>query len=99
AVDHLSRRGVPKGDESVVTRVLPATKDHGPRFLHAGEGDKPFLRMNSNSYLGLGFHPEVIAAEEEGARAFGSGPGAVRFISGTYEVHVALERRLAEFHG
>jgi glycine C-acetyltransferase len=98
-LDDLRARGVTKGDESVVTRVLPAAAGRGPRFLLAGEGDKPFLRMNSNSYLGLGFHPAVVAAEEEGARRFGSGPGAVRFISGTYDVHVALERRLAAFHG
>ena len=54
--------------------------------------------MNSNSYLGLGLHPEVVAAEEEATRAFGAGPGAVRFISGTYEAHVALEEKLAAFH-
>jgi glycine C-acetyltransferase len=44
-------------------------------------------------------HPRVIAAEEETTRELGAGPGAVRFISGTYEVHVELERRLAAFHG
>ena len=47
---------------------------------------REFLRMNSNSYLGMGCGREVIAAEEEAARAFGAGPGAVRFISGTYDV-------------
>jgi len=55
--------------------------------------------MNSNSYLGLGAHPAVVAAEERAVRAFGAGPGAVRFISGTHAPHVALEERLAAFHG
>jgi glycine C-acetyltransferase len=32
-------------------------------------------------------------------RAFGAGPGAVRFISGTWAPHIELERRLAAFHG
>jgi len=41
----------------------------------------------------------VIEAEEAAVRAFGAGPGAVRFISGTYAPHVELERRLAAFHG
>jgi glycine C-acetyltransferase len=95
----LRSRGVTKGDEAVVTAVLPPAADRGPRFHLAGHGEREFLRMNSNSYLGLSFHPEVIAAEEEAARAFGSGPGAVRFISGTYQLHVDLERRLAAFHG
>jgi glycine C-acetyltransferase len=55
--------------------------------------------MNSNSYLGMSLRPEVIEAEEEAAQRYGAGPGAVRFISGTYDAHVELERRLAEFHG
>ena len=94
----LERAGTAKGKEAVVVAVRPAEGDRGPRFLLEGEGDKEFLRMNSNSYLGMGLRPEVIRAEEEATRAFGAGPGAVRFISGTYEPHVALERELALFH-
>ena len=55
--------------------------------------------MNSNSYLGLSLNARVLAAEEEAVRRYGTGPGAVRFISGTWAPHVALERRLAQFHG
>jgi len=95
----LAAKGTAKGAESVVTAVLPAAAGRGPRFRLAGEGDTEFLRMNSNSYLGMSFQPEVIAAEERAAHAYGAGPGAVRFISGTYDLHVALERRLAAFHG
>ena len=95
----LDDRGTTKRVETVVRAVLPATGETGPRYLLAGHGDVAFLRMSSNGYLGLALHPAVIAAEEAAARAFGSGPGAVRFISGTFEPHVELERRLAEFHG
>ena len=98
-LEEMRGRGVTKGDEAVVTAVLPAAAGRGPRFRLAGEGDTEFLRMNSNSYLGLSFEPEVVAAEEEAVRRYGAGPGAVRFISGTYDVHVELERRLAAFHG
>jgi glycine C-acetyltransferase len=94
----LDAKGTSKGAESVVTAVIPARAGRGPRFHLEGHGDTEFLRMNSNSYLGMSFRPEVIGAEEEAARRYGSGPGAVRFISGTYDVHLALERRLAEFH-
>jgi glycine C-acetyltransferase len=88
-----------KGVEAVVTDVVPPRGDRGPRFRLAGEGDTEFIRMNSNSYLGLGLSTELIAAEEAAAHAFGVGPGAVRFISGTYAPHVALEARLAALHG
>ncbi len=98
-VSDLESKGTAKGSEAVVTAVLPPADGKGPRFLLQGQGNRPFLRMNSNSYLGMGLRPEVLEAEEEGTRRFGAGPGAVRFISGTYEVHVELERALARFHG
>jgi len=97
-VADLERKGTAKGAETVVTKVIPPSGDRGPRFLLEGHGDREFIRMNSNSYLGMGLRAEIIEAEEQGARAFGAGPGAVRFISGTYAPHVELERRLAAFH-
>jgi glycine C-acetyltransferase len=97
-LDEMARSGRLKGRESALCGVIPARDGHGPRYLIEGEDDRPFLRMNSNSYLGLALHSEVIAAEEKAAAAYGTGPGAVRFISGTWSPHVALERRLAAFH-
>jgi glycine C-acetyltransferase len=94
----LEDAGTAKGAETVVVGVRRAAGDRGPRFLLRGEGDKEFIRMNSNSYLGMGLRPEVIEAEERATRAFGAGPGAVRFISGSYEPHLALEDELAAFH-
>jgi glycine C-acetyltransferase len=97
-VAELRAKGTSKGDEPVVVELLPPSGQRGPRVLLQGEGERPFLRMNSNSYLGLGGDPQVRAAEEEAVRRFGCGPGAVRFISGTYGVHRQLEERLAAFH-
>ncbi len=94
----LSGSGRLKGAESVTRTVMPPAGGKGPRFLIEG-CDTPFLRMNSNSYLGLTFDARVAAAEEEAVRRYGTGPGAVRFISGTWAPHVALEARLARFHG
>ena len=95
----LDEKGTRKGAETVFREVIPPTGEHGPRFLLEGAGDRAYLRMNSNSYLGLSLRAEVIAAEEEASRRFGVGPGAVRFISGSYSPHLELERRLASFHG
>ena len=91
--------GTLKGEEDVITGVLPAQAGHGPRYLLAGENDRPFLRMNANAYLGMGLRREIIEAEEAAVRNYGAGPGAVRFISGTHLPHVELEHRLAAFHG
>ena len=95
----LRDQGTLKGAESVVTGVNPADGERGPRFELAGDTERQYLRMNSNSYLGLSLRQELIEAEEEAVRRFGTGPGAVRFISGTYQAHVDLEARLAAFHG
>ena len=96
---HLDGAGTAKGAEHVVVGVKPAQAGRGPRFLLQGFAEREFIRMNSNSYLGLSLRPELIEAEERTSRAYGVGPGAVRFISGTYEPHLELEQALADFHG
>ncbi|HEY6254818.1 MAG TPA: aminotransferase class I/II-fold pyridoxal phosphate-dependent enzyme [Xanthobacteraceae bacterium] len=98
-LDELGAAGRLKGKEAIIRAVVPPGAGKGRRYLLEGEGEKPFLRMNSNNYLGLSFRPELIAAEEEAVRRLGTGPGAVRFISGSYPPHTDLERRLARFHG
>ncbi len=94
----LHESGTGKGAEHVITGMIPAKGNQGPRLRLAGSAVE-FLRMNSNGYLGLAMHPAVVAAEESATREFGAGPGAVRFISGTYQPHIDLEARLAAFHG
>lgn len=99
AVDKLRAENRAKGAETVLVGIIAPDGGKGPRYLIEGEGERPFLRMNANGYLGLAGAEEVRAAEEAATRAFGAGPGAVRFISGTWASHVALEERLAHFHG
>jgi glycine C-acetyltransferase len=94
----LEAAGTRKGRETVFTEVVAPAEGRGPRYRIAGEGARAFLRMNSNGYLGMARQPAVVAAEEAAARRYGAGPGAVRFISGTWEPHVELERELARFH-
>jgi len=97
-LDELRAMGTLKGKEMVITGVKPPGDARGPRYFVEGFGEKEFLRMNSNSYLGMSLVKEIVEAEEEASRKYGVGPGAVRFISGTYQPHVELERRLAKFH-
>ncbi|HUV35092.1 MAG TPA: aminotransferase class I/II-fold pyridoxal phosphate-dependent enzyme, partial [Candidatus Desulfaltia sp.] len=51
----------------------------------------------SNNYLGLSTHPKLKQAAIEAVKKYGVGSGAVRPISGTMDVHMELERRLARF--
>lgn len=95
----LKEQGIQKGHEKIITGIMEAENGFGPRYFLEGYVDRAFLRLNSNSYLGLSLHPQVKHAEAEAVEKYGVGPGAVRFISGTYQPHKDLEKRLAEFHG
>ncbi|MDD5468923.1 MAG: glycine C-acetyltransferase [Anaerolineales bacterium] len=60
---------------------------------------KRVLNFCSNNYLGLANHPRILAAAKEAMDRYGVGPGAVRTIAGTMDLHLQLEQRLAAFKG
>ena len=55
------------------------------------------VNLSSNNYLGLATHPRLKQAALDAVAKYGVGSGAVRTISGTMEMHMELERRLAAF--
>jgi len=55
------------------------------------------LTFNSNDYLGLASHPQVVEALREGASLYGAGSGASHLISGHSQAHDRLEELLAAF--
>lgn len=57
------------------------------------------LNFCSNNYLGLANHPKVVERTKMAIDAMGVGPGAVRTIAGTMNLHLELEQRLAAFKG
>jgi len=60
---------------------------------------KRVLMFGSNAYLGLTNHPKVKEASIEAIRKYGTGCAGSRFLNGTLDIHVQLEKRLAEFVG
>ncbi|MCL1943976.1 MAG: pyridoxal phosphate-dependent aminotransferase family protein [Candidatus Azobacteroides sp.] len=62
-------------------------------------GGKKVLMFGSNSYLGLTNHPKVKEAAIHAIEKYGTGCAGSRFLNGTLDIHIELERRLAEFVG
>ncbi len=60
---------------------------------------KRVLNFCTNNYLGLANHPAMKEAAKKAIDQWGVGPAAVRSIAGTQELHIQLEKRLAEFKG
>ena len=69
----------------------------GPLVEMDGRGE--VLVLSSNNYLGLADRAEVVEAGIEGLRRYGAGTASVRFICGTFEPHLELERELADLVG
>ena len=97
-LDTLATEGRSKAPERVIDGVVAPEGLWGPRYRLRGS-DQLYIRMNANSYLSLSMHPAVIAAADEATHRFGAGPGAVRFIDGTFEAHIQLEDEIAAFVG
>ena len=60
---------------------------------------KKVLMFGSNAYLGLTNHPEVKAAAIAAVEKYGTGCAGSRFLNGTLDSHLELEKRLAAFAG
>jgi glycine C-acetyltransferase len=78
-------------------RFLTIESAQGPVVRMEGRGD--VIVLSSNNYLGLAGHPEVVRAGIEGLERYGAGTASVRFICGTFEPHLELERALADLSG
>lgn len=60
---------------------------------------KRVLMFGSNSYLGLTNHPKIEEAAKKAINKYGTGCAGSRFLNGTLDIHIELERRLAAYVG
>ncbi len=75
---------------------IPLTNNEGSESYI---GDHRLIMIGSNNYLGLTMHPKVRQAAIDAIHKYGTSCSGSRFLNGTLELHLELERRLAEWVG
>ncbi|MGH9213989.1 MAG: aminotransferase class I/II-fold pyridoxal phosphate-dependent enzyme [Acidimicrobiales bacterium] len=60
---------------------------------------RPMVSFAANDYLGLTWHPAVVAAAREAIDCWGAGSGASRLVVGSRPIHTELEVALARWKG
>ncbi len=72
----------------------PIQENEGPVVMMEG---RKVVMAGSNNYLGLTAHPYVQEAAIKATEKYGTGCSGSRFLTGTIDLHVELEHKLAKF--
>ncbi len=74
----------------------PIEENEGPVVQIEG---RKIVMAGSNNYLGLTAHPKVKEAALKAVQKYGTGCSGSRYLTGTLDLHIELEQRLAKFFG
>lgn len=74
----------------------PIQENEGPVVQIEG---RKIVMAGSNNYLGLTAHPQVREAAIKAIEKYGTGCSGSRYLTGTIDLHIELELRLAKFLG
>jgi len=80
--------------DDLLWRIRTLQSPSAPRAKVDG---KNVLVLCSNNYLGLANHPKLKQAAIAATRKYGAGSGSVRVIAGTMDIHLKLEKILADY--
>jgi 8-amino-7-oxononanoate synthase len=72
----------------------PIEENEGPVVQIEG---RKVIMAGSNNYLGLTAHPKVVEAAVKAVEKYGTGCSGSRYLTGTLDLHIELEERLAKF--
>ena len=73
---------------------IPLTNNEGTEALI---GDHHLIMIGSNNYLGLTVHPKIRKAAQDAIGVFGTSCTGSRFLNGTLEMHLELERLMLAY--
>ncbi len=75
------------------------TAIEGPQGGRVNVKGKKVVMLASNNYLGLSNHPVIKKAAIRGIKDYGYGVASVRFLCGTQDIHLELEKKISKFVG
>ncbi|WP_419729563.1 aminotransferase class I/II-fold pyridoxal phosphate-dependent enzyme [Lichenicola sp.] len=81
------------GRQRQLRTLVPGSPSSG----HVMRGGRMLLNASANDYLGLAQHPLLAERAAEWGARHGTGAGASRLVTGTFELHRRVESRLAAF--
>ncbi len=89
-----------RADEVKALGIYPyfraVQENEGPVVMLEG---RKVIMAGSNNYLGLTAHPKVIEAARNAINKYGTGCSGSRYLTGTIDLHIQLEEKLAKFLG
>ncbi|MGO1120121.1 glycine C-acetyltransferase [Rhodovibrionaceae bacterium A322] len=65
--------------------------------VNTADGPRQVINLCANNYLGLADHPALVSAAKQAMDSHGYGMASVRFICGTQDLHLTLEKAIADF--
>ncbi|REB05964.1 glycine C-acetyltransferase [Sporosarcina sp. BI001-red] len=83
-------------DQGLYNEIEPVEGPNGPIIKIKGN---ELINLSSNNYLGLATDEDLKKLNIAAVNKYGVGAGAVRTINGTLDIHIELEKKLAEFKG
>jgi len=85
--DEIKKTGLYPYFRAIEENEGPVVQIEGRKIIMAG----------SNNYLGLTAHPKVKEAAIKAVEKYGTGCSGSRYLTGTLDLHIELETRLAKF--
>lgn len=92
-IETLKETGLYKAEYEIIT-----SQSANIEIFHQGS-KKQMLNFCANNYLGLANNKNLIDVAKKSLDEYGLGTASVRFICGTFDLHKAFEKKLAEFLG
>lgn len=83
-------------ERGLYNEIDPVQGANGPKIMIDG---KELINLSSNNYLGLATDERLKKVAKAAVDSHGVGAGAVRTINGTLDLHVELEKKIAQFKG